>query len=103
MPLGWVHSIRLLALLVSIAAAAVKPASGQTQIAVDATVAALRETPESVAVERAVATMEAGMARDLWTDPQIKNFIGLSENAYDFTDPSGVPGFGPVISTDAMR
>jgi len=29
-------------------------------------------------------------------DPAIKNFRGLAENAYDFTDPDGGPGFGPM-------
>ena len=28
--------------------------------------------------------------------PAIKNFRGLAENAYDFTDPDGGPGFGPM-------
>ena len=34
--------------------------------------------------------------RALLADPAIRNFIGLTENAYDFTDPHGVPGFGPM-------
>jgi Protein of unknown function (DUF3306) len=35
--------------------------------------------------------------RKVWTrDPAIRDFIGLSENAWDFNDPAGIPGFGPI-------
>jgi hypothetical protein len=35
--------------------------------------------------------------RRVWTaDPAIRNFIGLSENAWDFNTPGGVPGFGSL-------
>lgn len=35
--------------------------------------------------------------RRVWTaDPAIRNFIGLSENAWDFNAPGGVPGFGSL-------
>ena len=35
--------------------------------------------------------------RRAWTaDPAIRNFIGLSENAWDFNTPGGVPGFGSL-------
>jgi hypothetical protein len=35
--------------------------------------------------------------RKVWTsDPAIRDFIGLSENAWDFNDPAGIPGFGPL-------
>jgi hypothetical protein len=35
--------------------------------------------------------------RRAWTaDPAIRDFVGLSENAWDFTDPSAVPGFGDI-------
>src|SRR5581483_4419299 len=34
--------------------------------------------------------------RRVWSsDPAIRDFIGLSENAWDFEKPGGVPGFGP--------
>src|SRR2546423_10378711 len=42
--------------------------------------------------------------RRVWTaDPSIRNFVGLSENAWDFTDPNAMPGFGPLESTDEIR
>jgi hypothetical protein len=35
--------------------------------------------------------------RRAWTaDPAIRDFIGLAENAWDFTDPAAMPGFGPL-------
>lgn len=35
--------------------------------------------------------------RRAWTaDPAIRDFIGLSENAWDFNAPDGVPGFGAL-------
>jgi len=35
--------------------------------------------------------------RRAWTaDPAIRDFVGLSENAWDFTDPSAMPGFGDI-------
>jgi len=36
-------------------------------------------------------------------DPAIRDFVGLSENAWDFTDPNAMPGFGPLESTDEIR
>jgi Protein of unknown function (DUF3306) len=42
--------------------------------------------------------------RRVWTaDPAIRNFVGLAENAWDFTDPTAMPGFGPLESTDEVR
>jgi hypothetical protein len=51
------------------------------------------------------AFLEAGVPTELtkaalrrvWTaDPAIRDFIGLAENQWDFTDPTAVPGFGPL-------
>jgi hypothetical protein len=42
--------------------------------------------------------------RRAWTaDPAIRDFIGLSENAWDFTAADGVPGFGSLSAEDARR
>jgi len=42
--------------------------------------------------------------RRVWTaDPAIRDFVGLSENAWDFTDPNAMPGFGPLESTEEVR
>ena len=37
--------------------------------------------------------------RRVWsTDPAIRDFIGLSENSWDFNASDGIPGFGPLIT-----
>jgi hypothetical protein len=42
--------------------------------------------------------------RRVWTtDPAIRDFVGLAENAWDFTDPDAMPGFGPLESTEEVR
>lgn len=56
--------------------------------------------------------LQAGVPEDLtraalrrvWSaDPEIREFIGLAENQWDFTDPLGVPGFGSLESTGDIR
>lgn len=43
--------------------------------------------------------------RKAWTsDPAIRDFIGISENAWDFNDPNAIPGFGPIdFSPEQVR
>lgn len=42
--------------------------------------------------------------RRAWTaDPAIRDFIGLSENAWDFNAPNGVPGFGTLATEEIRR
>src|SRR5262252_9191859 len=42
--------------------------------------------------------------RRVWTtDPAIRDFIGLSENAWDFNAPGGVPGFGSLDFEEVRR
>jgi hypothetical protein len=64
------------------------------------------------AVSDITAFLRAGVPADLtraalrrvWTaDPAIRDFVGLAENAWDFTDPNAMPGFGPLESTDEVR
>jgi hypothetical protein len=39
--------------------------------------------------------------RRVWTsDPAIRDFVGLSENAWDFNAPETIPGFGPITASD---
>src|SRR5262245_43412332 len=45
----------------------------------------------------------AALRRAWAADPAIRDFIGLSENAWDFTDPNAIPGFGPLEMTDELR
>ena len=42
--------------------------------------------------------------RRAWSaDPTIRDFIGLSENSWDFNAPDGIPGFGALTVEDARR
>ncbi|MHC4054782.1 DUF3306 domain-containing protein [Bradyrhizobium sp. 25ACV] len=38
----------------------------------------------------------AALRRAWAADPAIRDFIGLAENAWDFNDPTAMPGFGPL-------
>jgi hypothetical protein len=42
--------------------------------------------------------MRAALRRAWSTDPAIRDFIGLSENSWDFNGPDGVPGFGSLTT-----
>jgi hypothetical protein len=44
----------------------------------------------------------AALRRAWLADPAIRDFIGLSENSWDFNAPDGVPGFG-LVKTDDIR
>ena len=46
------------------------------------------------------ALKRAALSRAWAADPAIRDFVGLSENAWDFTAPGGVPGFAPMVPTD---
>jgi hypothetical protein len=42
--------------------------------------------------------------RRVWVaDPTIRDFVGLAENQWDFTNPDSVPGFGSLELTPALR
>lgn len=45
----------------------------------------------------------AALRRAWSADPEIRDFIGLVENGWDFNDPSGAPGFGPLQKEDLPR
>jgi hypothetical protein len=50
------------------------------------------------------AELTRAALRRVWTaDPAIRDFVGLAENAWDFTDPTAMPGFGPLESSDEVR
>jgi hypothetical protein len=42
----------------------------------------------------------AALRRAWASDPAIRDFIGLAENQWDFTDPTAMPGFGPLEAGD---
>jgi hypothetical protein len=45
--------------------------------------------------------MRAALRRVWASDPAIRDFIGVAENQWDFNDPDGIPGFGPLPATDS--
>src|ERR1700730_10604918 len=45
----------------------------------------------------------AALRRAWSADPKIRDFIGLSENSWDFNDPDAMPGFGPLELTEEIR
>lgn len=46
---------------------------------------------------------QAALQRAWRADPAIRDFIGLSENSWDFNDPNGIHGFGPLEVTEQMK
>src|ERR1051325_9194342 len=50
------------------------------------------------------ADLTRAALRRVWAaDPSIRDFVGLAENAWDFTDPNAMPGFGPLEATEEVR
>lgn len=46
------------------------------------------------------AELSRAALRRAWAaDPAIRDFVGLAENAWDFTDPNAMPGFGALHET----
>ena len=41
--------------------------------------------------------------RSIVQDPAIKNYVGPSENAWDYTNPDSIPGFGPLPDVSSTR
>jgi len=50
------------------------------------------------------AELARAALRHAWTsDPKIRDYVGLAENAWDFTAPDGAPGFASLAPADASR
>jgi hypothetical protein len=45
----------------------------------------------------------AALRRAWSSDPAIRDFVGLSENSWDFNAPDGIPGFGPIDPGEVGR
>ena len=54
---------------------------------------------KGVPAELTVAALRRGWS----ADPAIRDFIGLSENSWDFNDPGGIPGFGALEPEEIQR
>lgn len=50
------------------------------------------------------AELTRAALRRAWSaDPAIRDFVGLVENGWDFNNPVGIPGFGPISAGDVAR
>ncbi len=50
------------------------------------------------------ADLTKAALRRAWSeDSAIRDFIGIAENQWDFTDPTTIPGFGPLQATDNIH
>ena len=50
------------------------------------------------------ADLTRAALRRVWSsDPMIRNFVGLSENSWDFNAPGAMPGFGPIGKDEVAR
>jgi hypothetical protein len=50
------------------------------------------------------AALSRAALRHAWSaDPAIRDFIGLSENSWDFNAPDSIVGFGPLAPTDNVK
>jgi len=92
-------------------AAAAPPSEGKTEeVAFDP---ASLPPLDSITVQTDIsAFLKPGVPPDLaraalrraWSsDPAIRDFIGPVENGWDFNDPNGIPGFGPIDAGDVAR
>jgi hypothetical protein len=83
------------------------PGSGASKASFDP--ASLPSIESIAANTDVVAFLQAGVPVELtraalrraWTsDPAIRDFIGIAENQWDFNDPNGIPGFGPLVPAE---
>jgi hypothetical protein len=90
----------------------VKDAPGAQSTEPEFDITSLPPIDSITAVSDVKVFLQAGVPMDLtraalrrvWTtDPAIRDFVGLAENAWDFTDPNAMPGFGPLETTDEVR
>ena len=49
------------------------------------------------------ALTHAALRRAWVADPAIRDFVGLSENAWDFTTPGSIPGFEAIGDSEDLR
>jgi uncharacterized protein DUF3306 len=64
------------------------------QIAADTNIGAFLQSGVPAELTR------AALRRAWASDAAIRDFIGIAENQWDFNDPDGIPGFGPLLATD---
>jgi len=53
-----------------------------------------------VAAQEAPPLASGSDLRSLWADPAIRDFVGMTENGWDFNKPDTIPGFGSLPAKD---
>ena len=48
------------------------------------------------------ALTKAALRRAWTADPAIRDFMEVAENQWDFTDPTAIPGFGPLMTLSRL-
>jgi hypothetical protein len=77
-----------------------EPLARPQPVAVPAAIGPALGTPPARESARDVRTVPAATLQALIADPAVKDFKGLAENAWDFSQPAGIPGFGPYRGAD---
>ena len=94
----WTVALSAIALIAVSAPAAAQEGRFPAEIAVLPDVGLNGDNTDSVR-----APAGARDYRVLWADPAIKDFVGPSENGWDFTKPDTIPGFGSMPYHDSIR
>src|SRR3954462_5892662 len=82
--------------------AAAEPAPPETELSNLPPIESIDAATDITAFLRKGIPQELSRAalRRAWSaDPTIRDFVGLAENAWDFNDPTAMPGFGPLDCT----
>lgn len=90
------RAIRLLTLAILIGASPIAAAEEATPDVVAALGGQSRAPVESAQKPKGVSAAEL---QALLASPEVRGFRGLSENAWDFNDPTTIPGFGAMPLT----
>jgi hypothetical protein len=86
----------------AVAAGIVMPAplARPQPVAVPAAIGPALGAPPARESAREVRVVPAARLQALIADPAVRDFKGLSENAWDFSQPADIPGFGPYRGGD---
>jgi uncharacterized protein DUF3306 len=86
----------------AVAKAAPAPNSSQSLPAIEA-IDANTDIREFLAEGVPSGLARAALRRAWASDPAIRDFVGLAENAWDFNAPASIPGFGTVSAEEVRR
>jgi uncharacterized protein DUF3306 len=85
------------------APAAVDPASDPTSLPSIESITAETDIRAFLSTGVPADLARAALRRAWSSDPAIRDFVGPSENSWDFNAPDGIPGFGPIDPADVGR